>query len=133
MCQRWTQTVCLSRALKGTTFEHFSARGPAELWMVKRQLESKDSPYVPLTGEHAVHFCTADTGNGTLNPLQAHLNAKGISRKAANEHAPRIESVAAQTAHTLLETAQTMLMDADWISRHWGDDLQYATYALNRR
>ncbi|KIM51260.1 hypothetical protein SCLCIDRAFT_33590 [Scleroderma citrinum Foug A] len=129
---RWTQTVCPSHALKGTTFKRFLACGPAELWMVKRQSESKDSPYVPLTGERAVHFRTADTGNGTLNPLQAHLNVKGISHKAANEHAPRIKSAAAQTAHTLLETTQTMLMDADWISRHWGDDLQYATYTLNR-
>ena len=97
VCQRWTQTIHLSCALKGTTFKRFLVRGPAELWMVKRQSESKDSPYIPLMGEHAVHFRTADTGNGTLNPLQAHLNAKGISHKAANKHTPRIKSTVSCT------------------------------------
>ena len=134
MFQHWMQSICLSHALQGTTFEHFLVCGPTELQMVKRQLElniKKDLPYILLMGEHAAHFHTADTGNRTLNTLQAYLNTKGISCKVANEHTPRIKSAAVQTACRLLETPKTMLTDADWISRHWGDVLQHATYTLN--
>ena len=83
-------------------------------------------------GKHAAHFRTADIGNGMFDTLQAYLNTKGISCEVANEHALGIESAAAQTASQLLETAQMMLMDADWISRHWGDILLHAAHTLNR-
>ena len=85
-----------------------------------------------ITGEHAAHFCMADTGNGTFDTLQAYLNMKGISCKAVNEHAPGIESAAAQTASRLLKTTQMMLTDANWIIGHWGDILLHATHTLNR-
>ena len=85
-----------------------------------------------ITGERATHFRTADTGDGIFDTLQAYLNTKGISCEAVNEHAPGIENMAAQTASRLLETAQMMLTDADWISRHWGDILLHATHTLNR-
>jgi len=83
-------------------------------------------------GKHAAHFRTADIGNGMFDTLQAYLNTKGISCEVANEHALGIESAAAQTASQLLETAQMMLMDADWISGHWGDILLHAAHTLNR-
>jgi len=85
-----------------------------------------------VMGEHAAHFHTADIGNGTFDTLQAYLNTKGISCEVANEHAPGIESAAAQTDSRLLETAQMMLTDADWISRHWGDILLHAAHTLNQ-
>jgi len=83
-------------------------------------------------GEHAAHFHTADIGNRMFDTLQAYLNTKGISCKVANEHAPGIESAAAQTASRLLETTQMMLTVADWISGHWGDILLHATHTLNQ-
>ena len=85
-----------------------------------------------ITGEHATHFHITDMGDGTFNTLQAYLNTKGISCKMANEHVPGVESTAAQTACKLLKTTQMMLMDADWISGHWGDILLHATHTLNR-
>jgi len=85
-----------------------------------------------VTGEHAAHFCMADIGNGTFDTLQAYLNTKGISCEVANEHAPGIESAAAQTASRLLKTTQMMLTDADWISGHWGDILLHAAHTLNQ-
>jgi len=85
-----------------------------------------------ITGKCAAHFHMADTGDGTFNTLQAYLNMKGISCKAVNEHALGIKSMAAQTASRLLETAQMMLMDTDWISGHWGDILLHAAHTLNR-
>ena len=84
-----------------------------------------------VTGEHAAHFRTADIGNGTFDTLQAYLNTKGISCEVANEHAPGIESAAAQTASRLLETAQMMLTDTNWISGHWADILLHAAHTLN--
>jgi len=84
-----------------------------------------------IMGEHAAHFCTADIGNGMFDTLQAYLNTKGISCEVANEHAPGIESTAAQTASRLLKTTQTMLTDANWISGHWGDILLHAAHTLN--
>jgi len=85
-----------------------------------------------ITGKHAAHFRMADIGNGTFDTLQAYLNTKGISCEVANEHTPGIESAAAQTASRLLETAQMMLTDTDWISGHWGDILLHAAHTLNR-
>jgi len=85
-----------------------------------------------VTGERATHFRTADTGDGIFDTLQAYLNTKGISCEAVNEHAPGIENTAAQTASRLLETAQMMLTDADWISGHWGDILLHAAHTLNQ-
>jgi len=81
-----------------------------------------------IMGERAAHFRMADTGNRTFDTLQAYLNTKGISCEAVNEHALGIESMAAQTASKLLETAQTMLTDTDWISGHWGDILLHAAH-----
>ena len=84
-----------------------------------------------ITGEHATHFCITDMGDGTFDTLQAYLHTKGISCKTANEHVPGVESTAAQTAHKLLETTQTMLTDTDWISGHWGDILLHTARTLN--
>ena len=84
-----------------------------------------------ITGKRATHFRITDMGDGTFDTLQAYLHTKGISCETANEHVPGVESAAAQTARKLLETTQTMLTDADWISGHWGDILLHTTHTLN--